>query len=323
MSVVALVSSLLLVTAAPDLFVRQQEQASSLPDVSVTGRTPEEAVREFVGRVAAPPRGRGIARWDGAVCPGVVNLDRAAAEVVLDRIGDTARSLDLRVGRPGCNANLVVIFTTDGAGLARAMVEEDRRVFDPGIGGIARDTVALDEFQTSDAPVRWWSLSMPFDSATGQRAVRVPGDMTLLTGLPENTRRALDCSADCPVLYAPAINITGASRLRTRIEDALYKTIVIVDVDQIGDVDAGQLGDYLAFIGLAQIAGEADTTEFDSVLNLFSGGGQNGLTAWDRAYLEAVYGTHSGLSSSAGRIREVADLMLRTQTRAAANDEAE
>jgi len=321
MSVVALVTSLLLAASGPDLFIKQQDQGTRVPDVSVTGRTTEEAVREFVDRVAAPPRGRGVARWDGAICPGVVNLDRAAADVVLERISEAADSLDLRVGRDGCRANLVVIFTTDGAGLARAMVEEDRRLFDPGIGGIARDTAALEAFQTGDAPVRWWSLSMPFDSATGQRAVRVPGDMPIITDVPLNVARVLDCNpADCAIRYAPAINVTSVSRLRTRIEDALYKTIVIVDVDQVGDVDAASLGDYLAFIGLAQIAGEADTTEFDSILNLFDGGGRNGLTAWDRAYLDAVYGTHAGLRSSHGRVREVADLMVRNQAASAENE---
>ena len=313
MSVVALVSSLLLAAAGPDLFIRHQDQGARVPDVLVTGRTPEEAVRAFVDRVAAPPRGRGVARWDGAVCPGVVNLDRAAADVVLERISETAGSLGLRVGRDGCRANLVVIFTTDGAGLARAMVEEDRRLFDPGVGGIARDTRALEDFQTSDAPVRWWSLSMPFDSATGLRSVRVPGDRPWANELPANVAAATGCGPDCPILYAPVINVTGASRLHTRVEDALFKTIVIVDVDQIGEVDAASLGDYLAFIGLAQIAGEADTTDFDSVLNLFAGGGRNGLTAWDRAYLDAVYGAHAGLRSSHGRIREVADLMVRNQ----------
>lgn len=314
MPIAALASALLLLTATPDLTLRQQEQGTRVPDVTVTGRTTEEAVRDFVGRVAAPPRGRGVARWDGPVCPGAVNLDREAAEIILDRIGEAARSLDLRVGRPGCRANLVVVFTTDGADLARTMVEEDRRLFDPGVGGIARDTAALEAFQTGDAPVRWWSLSMTFDTATGQRSVRVPGDMPTLNVLPLHTARAINCSpTDCPILHAPVINVTSTSRLRTQIADALYKTIIIVDVDRIGDIDAARLGDYLAFIGLAQIAGEADTTEFDSILNLFEGGGQSGLTAWDRAYLEAVYGTRAGVRSSYGRIREVADLMVRNQ----------
>ena len=316
MPIPALASALLLLTATPDLTLRQQDLGTRVPDVIVTGRTPEEVVREFVGRVAAPPRGRGLARWDGPVCAGTMNLVREAAEPILDRIGDVARSLDLRVGNPGCRPNLVIIFTTDGAEVARDMVERDRRVFDPGVGGIARDTAALEAFQTSDAPVRWWSLSMPFNPSTGQRAVRVPGDLSTNLPLDLQTARNLDCNRDdCPVMYAPAINVTSVSRLRTAIGDALYKTIIIVDVDQVGEVDVGALGDHLAFIGLAQIAGEADTTEFDSVLNLFSGGGQHGLTAWDRAYLEAVYGTHAGMRSASGRIREVATLMNRNRTR--------
>lgn len=314
MSVVALVSSLLLVAAAPDLFVRPtaQDQSTSLPDIEVTGVPTQERVQAFVDRIAAPPRGRGLARWSGALCPGTVNVARDVAEPILNRIADAARDLDIRVREPGCTPNLVIIFTTDGAALATSMVQDDPKVFDVGIGGIARDAAALRAFRTSDAPIRSWSLSFPVDSETGTRAVRAPGDSPSI--LSPDLLAAIGCSSDCPLAYAPAINGTMASRISSRIEDALFKTIVIVDVDRIGQVDAGQLGDYLAFIGLAQIDGEADTSSFDTVLNLFSGG-EGRMTEWDRAYLRALYESRSGRRSPSGLTTALVDVM--TQDRVA------
>lgn len=64
MSLTALLSALVLTSAASDL-TRPQDQAVRVPDIAVTGRTLKERTRDFVGRVAAPPRGRGLARWDG------------------------------------------------------------------------------------------------------------------------------------------------------------------------------------------------------------------------------------------------------------------
>ncbi len=173
----ALAAAVILTSAGPDLIRPHQDQETRLPDVAVTGGTVEERALDFVGRVAGPPRGRGVARWNMPVCAAAVNLDNAPAQVILDRIGDVARSLDLRVGAPGCEPNLVVIFTSDGSALARSMVTQNRRIFDPGVGGISRGSRELEAFQTGDAPVRWWSLSVAFDSATGQRAARVPGDI--------------------------------------------------------------------------------------------------------------------------------------------------
>lgn len=314
----ALAAAVILTSAGPDLIRPHQDQETRLPDVAVTGGTVEERALDFVGRVAGPPRGRGVARWNMPVCAAAVNLDNAPAQVILDRIGDVARSLDLRVGAPGCEPNLVVIFTSDGSALARSMVTQNRRIFDPGVGGISRGSRELEAFQTGDAPVRWWSLSVAFDSATGQRAARVPGDIPSRTDVPVQFARDFLCNVDdCSIRYAPARAVTTSSRLRTRVEDALYKSIIVVDVERTGAIDAASLGDYLAFISLAQIAGDADAAPYDSILNLFSNGGRNGITAWDRAYLEAVYGTHAGLRSTEGRMREVAALMARNASAAA------
>ena len=321
MSVVALVSSLLLATAGPDLFITRQVQdrGTSLPDVEITGVPTPERVRSFVNQIAAPPQYRGLARWEMPVCPGVVNLDREAAQPILDRIALAAQDVDLEVGEPGCDPNLVIIFTTDGSGLANAMVETDRSLFYVGVGGLNRGPAALRRFQASDAPVRWWPMSIPVNSETGERAVRIPGENPSRS-VPREVARALGCQMDdCP-LGAPIIQSPTASRLRSIVSDALYKTIVIVDVDQMDQVDAASLGDYLAFVSLAQIDPEAQTTDFDTVLNLFEGSGPQGMSEWDRSYLKALYNARTGFRAASSQAAEVINLMTRdrvTQARRA------
>lgn len=103
----------------------------------------------------------------------------------------------------------------------------------------------------------------------------------------------------------------GPGRLSTQVVDALFKTMVIVDTDMTGDVNTTQLGDYIALISLAQLDPRAETQGFDTILNLFSGDAQQGLTEWDRAYLVALYGPRPDWASVRAQAGAVADVMAR------------
>lgn len=244
--------------------------AEPLEDVVVEGRRLEQLVREFVGEVSAPSgRYRGLARWHGRFCVGVVNVRPEIGQAIADRVSQVGQELGLDVGAPGCRANVFVVFADDGAALADAMVEESRRAFRIGVGGLDRGNAALDDFRTADRPVRWWQLSLPVNADTGQRAVRLPGD-----------------------LGAPRMSIFAPSRVTTQIRDDLKKTMVIVDVDQLGEANLAQIADYIAFVTLVQIDPEADTSRYDTILNLFDDPrGVDGLTDWDRSYLTSLYET--------------------------------
>lgn len=307
MSVTALISALVLGLGTQQSI--QTQEGTALPDLEVTGHPTAEAVRDFVGRIAAPARGRGLARWRNRICPGVANLSHEAAQAIVDRITDVATDLGVETGAPGCDPNLVVIFTEDGRGLAQAMVARDDEIFHQNVSGHDRGTAALRDFQTADRPVRWWSLSLPIDGDTGQRAVRVPGDFAG----PVDTKAALAIRCrpeDCVLAFAPTIVVRGASRLRSQIVDKIYKTIIIVDVDKVDGRTAAELGDYLAFVGLAQVDPEADTAGFDTVLNLFDGSSQ-GLTEWDRSFLQALYAPSYQRVSPGAQAMAVADIMAR------------
>ena len=85
--------------------------------------------------------------------------------------------------------------------------------------------------------------------------------------------------------------------MRSPLRDDMRKAFVIIDVDDVANVSFQQLTDYVAFLVMAQTDPEADTGGYDTILNLFKGGGADGLTAWDLAYLEALYASDTTQSN--------------------------
>ena len=268
-----------------------QEPAGSavaqLGDVVVEGRRLRSVVQNFVGEVAAPATGdRGPARWNGPVCIGVVNLRAEVAQYIVDRASDVARELGLEAGEPGCAANVLIIAAADGQAVADGIVEERRRAFVPGGSGMTRTLSALEDFRTSDAPVRWWHVSAPVDSESGELATRLPGR------------------------DAPQIAVSRASRIRTDIRDDLFKAIIVVDIGKVDSISLTQLADYCTLIALAQVDPKAEVASFETILNVFIDPEITGLTGWDRDYLAALYGIEQNRLGSA-RGGEIVDLMMR------------
>jgi len=272
--------------------------AVELEDVVVTGRPLDTMIRNFVSEVAEPNRRRGLARWDNRVCVGVVNLRPDAAQYIADRVSTVAGDLGIDVGQPGCTPNVLVVATTDGGALAEALVEERPRAFRLGGSGMDRGGDALEDFVETDRPVRWWQVSFPVDSDSGQRAVRIPGE----------------CVGSCDDVtdFAPVIRVTGISRLRSQIIDRLSRTVVIVDVDQVQGLSALQLADYIAMVSLAQINPDADTSGYASILNVFDDpDGSTSLTSWDLAFLGGLYAAKRTAAAQIARRGEIVDAIHR------------
>ncbi len=225
-------------------------------------------IGKFIGEVAAPPAGRGFARWEGTVCVGVHNLENTAAQYVVDRISALALEVGLRPGEPGCNPDVIVIFTTDGRELATHLVENEPTFLRPtGEGGVHRGLAGLDKFAASDQAVRWWQLSMPVSAQSGLPAIELPNG-----------------------LGPPVVGVAGPSRIHSGIVDALQRVIVIVDSTKLAGTTWQQLGDYLAVVSLAQVDLETNPAGFDTILNLFTNpAAYSGLTDWDRTYMQALY----------------------------------
>ena len=233
----------------------------------------EKFVLEFVNKVTAPAAGRGYARWHRYLCVGVNNLRADAAQYLVDRISKEALELGLDPGEPGCQPQVVVIFTTDAKQLAAFLVKHYKRTFLPGMGeaGMARNRDALDNFARTDKPVRWWATSMPVDARMGTAA---------MTTLAQANQTGPAYASDSG----------GGSRVHSMTVDALQNVIIIVDGTKLHGTTWQQLGDYLAVVSLAQVRLETDPTAFDSILNLFSNPrAYSGLTDWDHTYLKTLY----------------------------------
>ena len=261
---------------------------TTLADVVVDGVRLRSVVENFVGEVAAPAQGdRGPARWNGPVCIGVANLRAEVAQAIIDRASDVARELGLSAGEPGCRANVLIVAAADGRAVADGLVGAHRRTFNPGGSGMTRSLRALEAFRESEAPIRWWHVSGPVDSETGQLATSLPGE------------------------DAPQIGVSRVSRLRTDIRDDLFKVVIVVDMNKAATLTWAQLADYCSLIALAQIDPDADLAAYDTILNAFADKPVPGLTSWDMDYLHALYGIEQNRITSRARSGEIADLMLR------------
>lgn len=273
-----------------------------LEDITVIGRPLTQLVQGFVDEVAAPVRGRNLARWHRGVCVGVANLEAEAAQYIVDRVSTVAEDLGLSPGQPGCTPNILVIATDQPDELARNMVDRVYHAFRPGGSGMEQGYSALQAFIASDSPVRWWSVSIPSHSDTGERVVRLPGE----------------CNNDCssPMDMAPIVRINPPSRLRTQIVDNLNRVIVIVDVNQTSDLTVLQLADYVAMVSLAQIDPKADTGAYASILNVFNEPDlTDSLTDWDLAYLGGLYSAHRGRGAFNANRTEITTSIVRAHGR--------
>lgn len=251
------------------------DQVTEVAPVTIQGAELREVIGGFVSGVSAVHERNGqLARFHQSICPGVMNLNPEHAQVIIDRIARVVHRVGMEAGRPGCEANVLVIFTEDSDRLAVGMVEEFGRTFDGQVAYFERGNELLEEFQRPGRPVRWWHMA--------ERA-EVPGG-------------------------------DGNSRLRAAYHTELFRVLIVVDTRRVGPVNVAALGDYVAMHALARLSPDWDTVGHDTILNLFELEGAarpTAMSTWDQAYLEALYSIRSDFVSGAMQENHVAYEMTR------------
>jgi len=251
---------------------------SQVEDITVEGRRIDGVVRDFVSGVSAVHEDNGqVARFGGRVCPGTINLPRDIAQTINDRIARAALVAGLAVGRPGCSPNVLVIATEDSDLLATRLMQTNRREFAFHVADQQRGLDLLAEFSQPGRVVRWWHIT-------------------------ERDQFGHD----------------GSSRLRAAYETDIIGSIIVLDTKRIGPVTLTALGDYVALTALARLSPDADLVGLDTVLNLFSlepSARPATMTAWDEAYLEALYSARGDAIVSRFQFRDIADRMVRRYER--------
>lgn len=252
---------------------------TELESVTVEAKRRRERINEqvsvFVYAIAGFGRVESLARWNVPVCVATAGLTAAEADFVKKRIAQVATDADVPVGGPACGPNFAVIVTPEPEELLKAWWAEEHRLFnlDRGTGGVNR-------FVQSDQPVRVW-----------HNACNAP------SGIPAH---AFSTSQHCG-----SGSLTG-SRLSWSAVRAIYTAIVVVDLDQIEGLTFGQVTDYVAMVGLAQLRPNPELGDVSTILGLFAtngGGRSKGLTPWDQSFLKAIYATTDGSTTEISLIK--------------------
>ncbi|MDQ0463301.1 hypothetical protein QO010_001049 [Caulobacter ginsengisoli] len=232
--------------------------------VTAPAKTDKEQITSFVSSVTATGSDKRVGRWDRKICPGVIGLKPAYAQVLLDRIAANAQAVGLEVGKPGCKADILIVASADTDALVRQAVKDNPDTFAKYEDGVSRGKKALQAFIDSQAPVRWWHVS----------SRKLSDGQTYVQGA--NVR----------------VRSVGRVNANTRVD--FDHVVIVLDARRVGVVRFSALADYVAMVSLAQINPDADTKGVSSILNLFTDKAAGvepveGMTDWDRAYLRGLY----------------------------------
>jgi hypothetical protein len=166
-----------------------------------------------------------------------------------------------------------VVVTPDPESLLKQWWRRDVYLFD----GESGQTVK--RFLETPRPIRVW-----YSAGT----VGVDGQFFI--GLLDATSIRAKSSGKAPWVRIPP---EAATRLKLTATRNISSVIVVVDSTKIGNINFGQLTDYIGLVGLAQINFEKQPGDVPTILRLFesSVSRPTEMTAWDRALLHALYST--------------------------------
>lgn len=266
---------------------------------SASAQEATDRTRAFVEQVALMPSSndRPMARWQNDICVGAVGLQPSEAQALVDRISVRARSIGLDPGAPGCRANVMVIYAPDSDSLSRQIVDQRRDLLGYYADGsaVTAGREELDDFANSQRPVRWWYVSEAGAGAMQNRPGaaldrQASGRSQAQAAAAGEGSSASNAGSGTDIQGMDAVRSNG-SRTRTNLRNEMSYTLVVVDARRVAGVSAQAWMDYVAMVALAQIDPNAQTTGYDTVLNLFASPSSPpaGLSAWDDAYLKAVY----------------------------------
>ena len=272
--------------------------------ITVTGsRLSPEAVHQ---RATDFVRATGIAAGDvpaarrtEPVCPRVVGLtDRAAAALVEATLRGIAADAGIAAAPAPCAPNIAVVFASDGATMVRAMAARSFRPF------AQLRPAAVAELKTGGAPIRWWYASEVRDR-DGIAATATSPPPGLLGGA-EGGGSPLPAGEDTSFVQHYSTSLIGTGDIR------VLRAATVVDVARTDGLPLSAVASFAAMVALAEIRPGAAPPA--SILGLFAGGGvKRAPTAWDRAFLRALYRLPLDRTAVRQRERLVADLVTAAQ----------
>ncbi|HTT00502.1 MAG TPA: hypothetical protein VMG11_00325 [Steroidobacteraceae bacterium] len=226
----------------------------------------EHQISNFVSSITMPSEEESLARWQPPICPLVAGLPRDKGEFILARLSEVARNARAPLAPPSCKPNFLVVVTADPELLLRKWWARDPVLFNR-----ARGLGRIKHFMHSNRAVRVWYNA---NAGCGDRPLQIAdvGGMT----------------------YPSCVNGGLHSRLMWETVRGIESVIMVVDIRRTKDLNIGQLADYIAMVGLAEVRDDADPGPVPTILHLFSDAHTaqpTGLSSWDQSFLNALYTT--------------------------------
>jgi hypothetical protein len=225
-----------------------------------------------------------LARFEDALCPGVLGLKQEAAEEMVGRMRANAEMLGLRMAENGdCQANFVVGFVTDGQAFLSQLQDRNSYIF----AEMTRDE----------------RVALLSDSGPARAMLRIRARSR--DGIPISRRENLS--------QLPTTTMWMAhSKIYSATRNDIISAMVLFDRDAVRGLNLTQLADYATFRALAHRLPGPEAAGQASILTLFDGGTSRPaeLTEFDRAYLARLYAGIPNLPAPA----KLADLAQATGT---------
>jgi len=287
MATARLVPSLLLATLGASAAAAPPDATKTLDQVTVEAHRQalEERVTTYVQTLAHPNRDESLKRWNHPMCPLVAGLPQTQGEFMLARISDVARRARVPLGDEHCQANFYIVATADPEQLLRSWKQRDRNLYGSAMPGQVR------RFLEHDRAVRVW-YNASFEAGGG-------GPLS-----PQ--------ASELGTNYVPTNRRSKATRLQFNDIMVFGSVIVVINLQRVQGLNYGQLTDYVAMLGLAQLDADADLGSAPSILQLFSAHAPQPLPAalseWDVQFLRALYATEQ---TSFTQRNQIIQMMMR------------
>jgi hypothetical protein len=239
----------------------------------------ELQISNFVSGLVVKYLNDSLERWDSPICPLVAGLTSEQGEFILARVSQIARDSHAPLAGEHCKPNFFVVLSDNPDRLVEKWSQRDKRLFNT-CREIINGKGPINEFLHSRQPVRVF-YNGRFRSSSGA----------------DRDISALDLIGSSLDFHFGPCKFGGAelgTRLRYSDVQDLTSVIIVVDSRRTTDLNMGQLADYVAMVGLAQIRPNADMGTAPTILSVFGKADPRpqGLSPWDQSFLHSLYTTN-------------------------------
>lgn len=284
--------------------------AQTAPVALTAGQAQKQAFDFVRAYSASTPKIDQIPRWSDPICAQVIGLPADQAAQVKARIEDVAQAVGLAKARPGCGANVQIVFTAQ----PQAVMDDVAKRREQLLGYNHRHQ--RDRLKTVTHPIQAWYVTATLGGGNIGGALFNPTGP--LPGGMQVHREVIDDPDN-----APPVGCGDNPHFSACLQSAFKNVFVVADVKALDGKELGLLADYLVMVTLSQPRSLDDCYALSSVIDVLTKSGcpgrdaPDGLTPGDAAYLTALYS--ADLQAKKGsQVGDIAGRMAKILTKASA-----